>query len=266
MKVLHVWNTAGVASVIAKFCDRSGGTRSEVIAREAADPMCLTTYGKRYKDGPAHFTLRALAAAREYDLVHVHSLDRILPWVKRIYGGKPIVMHYHGTDVLGRWEEKRARWQSADFIAYSTPNLSRGAPSSAVHVPNPVDTDLFHSVENARAPRSALSIRYGMDEAAEKKAKELSLTLKFVDRGSVLHKDMPGLLSRFEYFIDMRRPPGFAAPVESLGKAALEALACGCKAVDWSGRVYEGLPEEHRPEVVAEKWLGVYGGLTEKAG
>ena len=33
LRVLHIWNTAGVASVIAKYMDRILGTRSLVVYR-----------------------------------------------------------------------------------------------------------------------------------------------------------------------------------------------------------------------------------------
>ncbi|MFI5404676.1 MAG: glycosyltransferase [Candidatus Gagatemarchaeaceae archaeon] len=232
-----------------------------VVTRRDSDRFGLTTYGKTYADGPFVFLLRAELMARNFDIVHVHSLDRVVPWLKRLYGGRPVVMHYHGTDILGRWEEKRGRWRRADFIAYSTPNLSEGAPAEAVHLPNPVDTDLFHT-GSQKTPRSALTIRYGMDEEARKVAAEKSLDLTLVDRGSVPYADMASLLSKFEYYLDLRRPMGFDEPVKSLGKAALEALACGCKVVDWSGRVLEGLPGENRPEAVAARWHSVYEALV----
>lgn len=264
MRILHVWNTAGVASVVAKFVDRAYKTESLVITRKASDKFGLTTYGKTYANGPFLFLLRAELMARHYDIVHVHSLDRLVPWLKRLYGGRPVVLHYHGTDILGRWEEKSRRWRRADLIAYSTPNLSDGAPAGAVHFPNPVDTDLFYPRGGDRAPSSALSIRYGMDEEARRMAAERSLDLTLVERGSIPYAEMPGLLAKFEYYMDLRRPPGFTEPVKSLGKAALEALASGCKVVDWSGRVLTGLPEENRPETVAQRWYGAYLKLAEE--
>lgn len=256
-RILHVWNTAGVASVIAKFVDRGFDTQSLVIARKSMDPFGLTTHGRTYSDGPLMFMLRSELMARSYDVVHVHSLDRVVPWLKRLYRGKPVVIHYHGTDILGRWEEKEPRWSRADVVAYSTPNLSEGGPSIAEYYPNPVDTEFF-APKSGRVLGSALSIRYGMDAEAAEMARSMSLNLTMKDRGGVKHADMPGLLSKFEYYIDLRKPEGFVEPVHSLGKAALEALACGCKAIDWSGKVYDSLPLEHRPEEVARRWHETY--------
>ncbi len=262
IRVLHVWNTGGAASVIAKFSDRLCGTESTVIARKAADPVGLTTYGRTYGDGAARFFLRALAMSRAADVVHVHSLDRLVPWLKRLYPSKPVVMYYLGSDIRGRWDEKAPRWRRADFVGYTTSDLADGAPASAVQVFCPVDTDAFPLSEGARKPNSALSIRYGMEEEARRYASEHSLEITVVERGSVPYTEMPGLLSKFEYFLDFRRPSGREGAVECLGKAALEALSSGCKAVDWAGRVYVGLPPENRPEAVAARWNEIYGRLV----
>ena len=261
-RILHVWNTAGVASVIAKFTDRGFGTRSQVITRSAADRVGLTDYGRAYPDGAAHFLLRSLAMARSADVVHVHSLDRVVPWVKRLYG-KPVVVHYHGTDIEGRWREKERRWSRADYVAVSTPNLLEGGPTSAVHVPNPVDTDLFRPRGARPEPKSAVSFRYGMDREAEAAASKLGLRLTWLERWAVPHDRMPETLSRYEYYIDMRKPPAHVE-ARSVGKAALEALASGLKVVDWKGAVIEGLPEENEPMNVAARWSEVYSRLLSR--
>ncbi len=258
-RILHVWNTAGVASVIAKFTDREFGTRSTVITRKAVDRVGLTSYGTAYGDGAAMFFARALVMARRAELVHVHSLDRIVPWLKRFYG-KPVVMHYHGTDIEGRWREKEGRWSRADYIVVSTPNLLAGGPKSAVCVPNPVDTDLFKSRGPPPDLKSAVSFRYGMDNEAEMAAKKLGLTLTWLERWSVPYDQMPETLSKFAYYIDMRKPPAHVE-ARSVGKAALEALACGLKVVNWEGCVVEGLPKENQPLNVASVWNETYARL-----
>jgi glycosyltransferase involved in cell wall biosynthesis len=258
-RILHVWNTAGVASVIAKFTDRGYETKSSVIARKAADKVGLTSYGRTYSDGSAKFFARALLMARRFDLIHVHSLDRIVPWLKMLYR-RPVVLHYHGTDIEGRWDEKESRWTKADYIAVSTQNLLEGGPTDAVWIPNPVDTDLFRPGVGGANPKSAVSFRYGMDAEAEAFASRLDLKLTWLDRWSVPYPKMPETLSKFSYYVDLRKPPGHIE-ARSVGKAALEALATGLKVVDWTGKVLEGLPKENEPMNVAARWNEVYSGL-----
>jgi hypothetical protein len=261
--VLQVWNTSGVASVIAKFSDRAYGTRSTVITRKKMDRAGLTTYGRAYDDGAKVFFARALLMARKYDIVQVQALDRIVPWLKRIYPSKPVLMQYLGTDIQDKWKEKEPRWSHADKVTYCTPNLGKGAPAEALYVPIPVDTDLFHPLGGPRDPDSALSFRYGMDAEAEEAANSRSLKLTMLDRWTVPHHDMPALLSRYAYYIDMRRPPGYIE-ARSVGKAALEALASGCKVIDWSGKIVEGLPKENDPVEVARRWHDLYAEVLSK--
>ncbi len=184
IRVLHVWNTGGAASIIAKYTDRLFPTEGNVITRKAADPLGLTTYGKAYGDGAAMFFLRALSMSRAADIVQVHSLDRLVPWLKRFYPSKPVVMYYLGTDIRGRWKEKESRWMRADVVAYTTSDLSEGAPASAIQVFCPVDTEAFPPGAGTRKPNSAVTIKYGMDEEAERLAEEMSLDLTSVERGA----------------------------------------------------------------------------------
>lgn len=265
MRILHVWNTAGVASIIAKYMDSLTATESKVIARKAFDPVGLTTYGKAYPDGAAQFFLRALMMSRGADVVHVYGLDRLVPWVKRLYPKKPVVMYYMGSDIRERWKEKESRWRKADFVAYTTSDLAEGAPKDAVQMFCPIDTEAFSRQVDGRKPNSAVSISYGMDAETKRRAEEMALDLTLVERGSVPHQQMPELLSKYEYYLDLRRPAGRPRAVECLGKAALEALACGCKAVDWSGKVYLEFPEENRPEAIVRKWFSIYSDLLERS-
>ncbi|MDA4120002.1 MAG: hypothetical protein OK436_05400 [Thaumarchaeota archaeon] len=260
LRILHIWNTAGVASTTAKFLDRGFGTRSVVIARKQFDKLGFTTYGTAYNDGALGFSLRALRMSRSADIVQVYAWDRILPWLRRFSGSKPLVMYYVGSEIRGRWEKKKGRWSKADQVAYTTSDLSEGAPQIAVQAFCPIDTDLFHPTGETRQPSSAVSIRYGMEKETEESCRRLGLNLKLIDRGSVPYSGMPELFSKYEYFIDMRKPPGRSV-VETLGKAGLEALASGCKVVDWLGNVHEGLPDENRPEKAAAKWYELYQGL-----
>ena len=258
MKVLHIWNTAGVASIVAKFLDRDFRAQSVVLGRRKFDQTGMTTYGRAVDDGATAFSARCLLAARRCDIVHVYAWDRVVPWLKRLYPSKPVVMYYVGTDILGRWEEKRPRWSKADLVAYSTPNLAAGAPERALHIPAPIDTDLFYPRDVERKPGTALSRHYGMDPEAEAVAKARSLRLQWIDHWGVPHTELPELFSSVEYYIDLRRPEGHSAPVTSVGKASLEALACGCKVITANGETLDTLPPENRPETVAGRWHELY--------
>jgi len=253
MSILHIWNTAGVASVIAKYMDRLFGTRSLVVHRRAFDPFSSTTYGELWDCGAKLFALRCLLLARKFDIVHIHSLDKLVPYLKLLYPGKPIVLHYHGSDIRGKWLQKRKYWSKADAILYSTPDLlDNETPRNAVYMPNPVDTDLFHPPsEDKRRQNSVLAFVYHLDKnKAYAYAKKYGLSVDFLER-AIPYRDMPSKLNEYEYYIDQTEIP-------SLSKTALEALACGLKVIRWDGEIVDKLPEEHRPEKVVRRIWEIY--------
>ena len=118
--------------------------------------------------------------------------------------------------------------------------------------------EFFSRRDVVRKQGTALSRHYGMDAEAEGIAKDRGLKLEWIGKLGVPHADLPELFSSFEYYIDLRRPEGHQEPVHSVGKAALEALACGCKVIPWSGEVISTLPDENRPETVAATWHALY--------
>ncbi len=88
----------------------------------------------------------------------------------------------------------------------------------------------------------------------------------FLERWTIPLEELPLLFSRAEYYIDLRKRVGANDVVKCVGKAALEALACGCRVVDWAGKVHDQLMVEHSPENVAERWHKLYLGLLHKDG
>jgi len=246
MRILHIGNTAGVASVIAKFMDRMFDTKSLVVMRKVFDKYGLTTYGEAWDCGAKVFAFKCFLLARKFDIVHVHDFDKIVPWLKRFYS-KPVVLHYHGTRIRRRWKERKRFWSKADVVFVSTQDLLEGAPDHAIYVPNPVDIDLFYPKTNCnRKPKSALAFRYHLDEKkAINYAQKYGLQLTFLER-NIPYKETPKILNQYEYYIDQTE-------ISSLSKTALEALACGCKVINWKGEVIHGLPLEHHPERVVKK-------------
>ena len=95
MKILHIWNTAGVASIIAKYMDKLFGTVSSVVMRKRYDKFGLTTYGELWDYPASVFKLRCLIRARKFDIIHIHSCDELVPSIRRRYPEKKIVLHYH---------------------------------------------------------------------------------------------------------------------------------------------------------------------------
>jgi glycosyltransferase involved in cell wall biosynthesis len=262
VKILHIGNTAGVGSVIAKYMDRLFGTDSLVVARRVSDPVGFTTYGELWNTGSKMFTLRCLLIARKFDVVHVHYFDKIIPYLKLLYSKKPVVMHYHGDDIREKWKLKSKYWRKADAVLYSTLDLNEtDTPRHAMHLPNPVDTEIFYPCHKKPEPGTAFHLFYHANELAQTYARENGLRLTIHDwrnEDRIPHEKLPEILCKYEYYIDARRGQDRALLRVPLSKTALEALACGLKVITWSGSVVYELPPENYPEGASKRALSIY--------
>ncbi|RLE74742.1 MAG: hypothetical protein DRJ56_06900 [Thermoprotei archaeon] len=258
MRFLFLHDCAGVCTLLARELSRMGH-RCRVVVN--TDPFGIYAYYRRRGVDVAvvgakglNYYLVALRLAPKYDVIHVSSLDKLAvmaPALSRL--NKRLVLHYHGTDIRGKWGERRY-WRMADLILVSTPDLLDGAPASACYLPNPVDVELFRYV-GGRRPGTALYLKLQYEDAAEavRRARRLlpNVRVRVLER-RIRYGDMPKVLSAYEYFIDRYTIP-------SLSKTALEALACECKVLRWDGRVALELPRQHEPRRVAQRYLELLG-------
>lgn len=257
MKILHLCNIAGVPSIIAKFMDRTHNTDSLVIdnaLRRKGKDHHIPIYGIDFKGGKIGFTFFSIAKAFQFNIIHVHDFDKIVFPLKVL--GFKVIIHYHGSRIRHRWNQRKKFWKFADKILYSVKDVEdKEMPHRAIYIPNPVDTDFFfprgmHTYYH----RQALTFPRGLNDLAFKYAKEHDLDLRIITE-KIPHGRMPFLLSAYPFFIDVKRD------CFGLSKTALEALACNCKVIIEDGSIFNGLPREHKPENVVSKVFQVYGGL-----
>ena len=262
MKILHVLNTAGVASVIAKFMDEIYGTESRVITRKAHDRYGLTTYGETRSEGFWMFYFKMVLEAGNYDIVHLHDRDILMPVLKKLYHSKPIVLHYHGTKIRGAWEKRQRYWKKADSILVSTIDLLEGAPTEAIHIPNPVDISIFNTKYDIAPEGEALYFKYDADDIANRLANEFGMSLTIHDRSTnpIAYRDMPKYIRRYKALVDVKRDVkgNILYPENTMSKTALEALACGLKVITYQGEMIEGLPARNHPHNVVKEVYRIY--------
>jgi hypothetical protein len=262
MKILHIWDVCGIANTIAKFMDRTFGTSSRVISRKAFDPFGLNTYTKPLESGAKVFVLKAILEARKYDILHVQTLDKIIPYLNILYH-KPVILSYYGSDIRDKWKPRQKLWSHADLILYSTQELlTSETPKQALWFPCPIDTELFYPRDSA-SPETAVTFEYNANDLATKYATEKGLALTIRKR-SVRYQEMPDFLSKFEYYVDVKRSKDGELS-KAMSKTGLEALACGCKAIRWDGQVMSELPEEHKAENTVRKLHEFYQILLRKS-
>ena len=117
MRILHVWDQAGVAFVLAKYQRLQGHDSKAIMVREY-DKYGL---GRFYKEYVIDVTLKdffqkSMDEAHSADILHIHSRsDMILKFRKEFGKSKKIVLHYHGTDIRGIKKQKLRRSKLSDL-------------------------------------------------------------------------------------------------------------------------------------------------------
>jgi glycosyltransferase involved in cell wall biosynthesis len=259
-KILHVSNPANVAFVIAKFTDRIYHTESLVVQRKASNSVGFQ--GVTWDSNKYAFTWKCLSLARKFDLIHVHSFWKMTRYVRFLYWSKPIVLHFHGDDIRNRWNES-VRWKYADHIYCVSKDIMAGAPSSVELLMNPVDTEVFYP-RNVQRKHAALHFHvdyYGNEslDLARKIAKKSDLPITVLSQ-NIAYSEMPNLLSSYEYYIDVKHTHIIHGAYDSsvMSKTALEALACGCKVIDFNNVIHSELPQANTPECAAGRVFEIY--------
>ncbi len=267
MKILHIWNTAGVGGIISKYMDRNHETDSKVIARAKFDKFNLSNEKVFLVPGRVHkFYFKVFLNSFSPDLIHIHSLDTIIQTIRALHQKKPIVLHYHGSSIRGKWINKRKFWEKANKIFVATKDLLEGSPDNTILQPNPIDLDKIPQIPNKHRAAFFTSVEAGKaDDLAKDLASKhgIPLIIHNRDQNPLPHEKYLETIASYEYFIDVRRKYDQPGVFEVFSLGALEALAAGCKVIDWKGDIHETLPREHNPVNVANNIHGIYKEILE---
>ena len=265
-RIFHIYDIAGVAQTLVKYLKKKG-VRATLMLRKTHRWATSASKDSVIIHGPVKFfKLMLLFKVINYRVIHIHAADEFIPLIKFFYPKKKIILTYHGSDIRGKWEQKKMFWQKADLVTVSTNDLLNGAPEEAIYTPNIVDTELFSRTREP-IPKSAFFMLYTRFEKnqsmpiklAKKIAKENNMSLVIWKRdewGFIPYDIFPKILSMFENFIDTRIDHlGRLIPSPSL--TALQMLSLGGKVFLAENTIHE-LPEEHTPEKAVEMWCKLY--------
>jgi len=267
LRILHVWDQAGVACILAKHHRRLGHD-IRILKRAGYDPFGISQfYGEQLinMDGKSFLKLVA-KEAENYDLVHVHSLYKIIPELKKKYRDTKIVLHYHGSEVRGKQADplRAEAEEKADAILGSTKDLQDYVDNMTC-IPNPVDTEHF-TPGATPSNGKAFTIRTTRGDSQwvldYLKKNKIDLSVDVVDREAnpIQYSEVPAFLKRYGTYVDIKYIDGTL--LEAMSKTGLESLACGLKVINHRLECVEGLPNEHRPEVAASSVMNVYSSLA----
>jgi hypothetical protein len=298
MRILHIWDQAGVAFVLAKY-QRLNGHESKAIMVREYDKYGIGKFYNQYVIDATldDFDQKSIDEAHSADILHVHSRSDMVFRFREKYGNsKKIILQYHGTDIRGIKKQKlphrsklsdlavrgiftyrrvrdsiliKKRVHSkaqrlADSVIVSTPDLLP-LVSNAIFLPNPIDTDHF-TPDKISSPKVETPHALTMNTEAI----DIQMTLSFCKKNNV-NLDIE-VYNRIRDPIMYGDMPAFLKKyevyvdvrfvdgkiLENVSKTALEALACGLDVLDYKLDRRHGLPEEYNPMNVTSRLETIY--------
>ncbi|NHK32399.1 MAG: hypothetical protein FK730_13680 [Asgard group archaeon] len=274
MKILFVGSIAAIPQTLVVAL-RKRGIKTNMISKQRDNIFSIKEFvpdAKVISGRMRKFVMRMLLYARKYQIIHIHSIDIVVPYLRKLYPKKKIILTYHGTDIRSIWEERKKYWTKADVVSVATIDLMENAPEGIIYSPNPVDRELFERY-NPTLKDSALFTYYDRFEInkdmpigiAKEEAKNRKFTLIVIERdkwGRFKYPLFPRFLELFDYYIDARiSHEGELIP--SLSLTALQALSLGVKVVYYK-QVLDEFPEEHDVNKVTDMWIEIYQKLLSK--
>ena len=292
--MLHIWDQAGVAFILAKF-QQINGNESKVIRVKNADKYGIDEFYKEYGlfVAPEELVNRSIEEARRADVIHIHSLPEMVINIRNTYKeSKVIILHYHGTDIRGSEDNSRIfnlrnilrpkkivrkirnrrlhikAQRLADRVIVSTPDLIQLVKGS-IFLPNPIDTNHFNKkLIKERSNDASDDVYKGILVNSEVtninlainycKQKNINFNIDIYDRtkNPICYKDIPNFLKKYNVYIDLR----FVNEklLKNLSKTALEALACGLRVINYNLEYVDDLPSEHYPINVITMLSSIY--------
>jgi hypothetical protein len=301
LRIIHVFDTAGVACILSKYQTLAGHDAKVLWNDDVIDKYGIYDFYKDYMKlySKVDFTGKLIKKCKEADIIHVHANIYALIKLRRALGSeKKIILHYHGTDIRGLKKEKipfsheslafdakvlskfiyrkvfrklihSNAHKLADLICISQIDLSRLVPN-AVYVPIAVDTSHFsmrkEEVHDLR--KVAVTIKTevtDMQLVLDHYGKNnIGKPLEVYDRTikPIMYKDMPSFLKRYETYVDIRFVNGKI--LGDLSSTALQSLACGLNVISYDLSYLESLPQEHEASNVVSRVLHIYEKLLQK--
>jgi hypothetical protein len=302
VRILHVWDQAGVACILAKYQIRQGH-QSKVIKIKGDKYGIYHFYSDFITEVPKEqFYVRCIEEASQADIIHIHGPINVLFKLRRRFGkSKTIILQYLGTDIRGlnpspiSTAPVRPRILSiiikgitmklrglplpkqyihilaqmlADKVLVATPDLIQSVVKGT-YLPIPVDAEHFYTDHMPDSNKKcALTLNtevINISKAMEYCRKnEIDLDIEVYDRTKdpIMYADMPKFLKRYSIYVDIRYIK--QTLLNNLSSTALQSLACGLRVLDYQLRYRDIFPVEHKADNVTTQVLGHYA-IKEKS-
>ena len=302
VQILHVWDQAGVACILAKYQIRHGH-QSRVIKIEGDKYGIYHFYDDFITNVPEEqFLNRCVEEATRSDVIHIHGPINVLFKLRRRFGkSKTIILHYLGTDIRGLNPSPMSTIPArhsilsiiikgitmklrgfplpkqyihilaqmlADKVLVATPDLIQNVVKG-VYLPIPIDTEhFFPDLIANNNKKCALTLKTEVTNISKVieycKSNNIDLDIEVYDRtkNPIMYADMPKFLKRYKIYVDIRYIQ--QTILNNLSSTALQSLACGLRVLDYQLRYHDTFPLEHEADNVTTQVLRYYA-IKEKS-
>lgn len=274
--ILHIWNTANIASELAYFMEYG----HQVVARRKIDHYRMANIHENVSETAfpfgsdkfdiLWFYLMVCMRQLGVDLFHVHG-SNIMKHLRRV-SSIPYILHYHGVDCRNSSPTSRAPLEeSAKAIIVATPDLLEYEFTKKPHyLPTIINRELFAPRDTPSNNRGLINLlpnqdiqetmsrlsEYGFGDVEWEIVQRQYDTTKHQHR--IMYKDMPAHLAQYEYYSGLAWDGITRIWSQADSKTALEAMSLGVKVVRYDGSVSSSLPTRHYPENVIPKLRTIY--------
>jgi len=221
MRILHIRNIAGVASIISDE-QRKLGHRSDVLV--------FRRHPFQFREDLVVPKWRFLLP-KNYEVYHIHNTRKLDLIVPKLYG-KKVIVHHHGTEL--RFHSKSIKFRIARDLAdvnlVSTPDLLKHLPE-AYWVPNPIQIDRYEAkMSKPQPPLVGYYSPKDENHAEQIGVREIKQALEMLRKRKIKfkespltgipHRHVPSYLQSLSLFIDRLKMGWY-------GILGCEAALCG---------------------------------------
>jgi hypothetical protein len=256
LKILHIGDQAGSASITSNICNKLGHV-SNVIQDKNIETFM---HGEYYENTLYTDNLEQSVKDHLDDYNHIVYHDQYKLAVELDSLHIPSSYMFHGNMLRQQPElyDRVFDLESVDNIFVTTEDLLEYAPDA--HLFNrPVDMDMFYNHGKERKEIGLCLTQERYKQYCKDILKGCVTGVMLIDRvkNMVSYEQMPYLLNRFKVYYDIKYQPTHPPTmINELSQTGLQALACGLTV--WSnGKVYNKFPEQHSDENSAREFISV---------
>lgn len=205
--------------------------------------------------------LSAIKSAKNFDIIHIHSVETIVPIFKLL--GKKVVLHYHGSDINETGRSKNPKRvlcrMMADYVIYNAEimesKLVGVKKNKRMYLPNFVDTELFKP--DGTGNGSVIMVSSNLDIKKSTAHIESDTTVyNFDNEKRIEYSNMPKFLNQFKKYYD-DKVTDYGMLCTEFSNVGLQALACDLDVIHLRER-FKTLPKNRTPEFYLEQLKEIY--------